>query len=224
MPLQAELGGNNAAIVWSDTDLAVAATAVAEAAFGFAGQRCTANRRVVLDAVCRDEFLEHLRRAVDALDPRADVGALISTAKRDQVAALVARAGGLLVQGPADATPGYFPPTVIQCDNPAAEIVQEETFGPVLVVQPARDFDDALRLCNGVRHGLVAALFSRSAERQARFLEAAQAGILKIDRTTADADAEAPFGGWKASGIGPPPNTAAATARCIPAPRRFTDD
>lgn len=204
VPLQAELGGNNAAIVWSDTDLAAAATAVAEAAFGFAGQRCTANRRVVIDAACRDEFLEHLRRVVDALDPRADIGALISTAKRAQVAALVARAGGLLVQGPADTAPGYFSPTVIQCDNPAAAIVQEETFGPVLVVQPAHDFEDALRLCNGVRHGLVAALFSRSAERQARFLEAAQAGILKINRATADADAEAPFGGWKASGIGPP--------------------
>ncbi|MFO1429195.1 MAG: aldehyde dehydrogenase family protein [Candidatus Competibacteraceae bacterium] len=204
VPLQAELGGNNAAIVWSDTDLAAAATAVAEAAFGFAGQRCTANRRVILDTACRDAFLEHLHRAVATLDPRTDVGTLISTAKRDQVAALVARTGGLLLQGPADPMPGYFPPTVIQCDNPAAEIVQEETFGPVLVVQPARDFEDALRLCNGVRHGLVAALFSRSAERQARFLETAQAGILKLDRATADADAEAPFGGWKASGIGPP--------------------
>jgi aldehyde dehydrogenase (NAD+) len=72
------------------------------------------------------------------------------------------------------------------------------------VVQPASDFDHALRLCNGVRQGLVAALFSRSAERQARFLQEAQSGILKLNLATADADAEAPFGGWKASGVGPP--------------------
>jgi len=73
-----------------------------------------------------------------------------------------------------------------------------------MVLQPASDFDHALRLCNGVRYGLVAALFSDDSGRRTHFLDDAQAGILKIDSTTADADAEAPFGGWKASGIGPP--------------------
>jgi hypothetical protein len=60
------------------------------------------------------------------------------------------------------------------------------------------------KMCNGVRQGLAAALFSRSPAHQARFLDQARAGILKLNLATADADAEAPFGGWKASGIGPP--------------------
>ena len=61
-----------------------------------------------------------------------------------------------------------------------------------------------MALCNGVRQGLVAALFSNSRELQERFLNEAQAGILKLNQATADAGVEAPFGGWKASSIGPP--------------------
>jgi acyl-CoA reductase-like NAD-dependent aldehyde dehydrogenase len=91
----------------------------------------------------------------------------------------------------------------VLCDDPQAEIVQEETFGPVLVVQPAESFAHALKLMNGVRQGLAAALFSPSVERRARFVDEAEAGILKLDEATADAGVEAPFGGWKASGVGP---------------------
>ena len=76
--------------------------------------------------------------------------------------------------------------------------------GPVLVVQPADDFEHALALCNGVRHGLVASLFSDDPILQRRFLDEAQAGIIKFNASTAGADAALPFGGWKASGIGPP--------------------
>jgi acyl-CoA reductase-like NAD-dependent aldehyde dehydrogenase len=136
------------------------------------------------------------------------VGPLVSVAAAERVAAAIdrARAAARAVIVPHASVPRapFLPPTIVLCDDPAAEIVQEETFGPVLVVQRARDFDEALRLVNGVRQGLVAALFSRSAERRARFLEEAEAGVLKLDEATADAGVEAPFGGWKASGIGPP--------------------
>jgi alpha-ketoglutaric semialdehyde dehydrogenase len=213
VPLQAELGGNNAAIVWSDTDLESAAAAVAEGAFGFAGQRCTANRRVIVERACLDGFIKQLERALvslhcgDALNPKTHVGPMISANKREQVAALVSRAGKtwpVVLRGRPFDAPDFYPPTVICCDDPNHELVQEETFGPLMVVQPASDFNHALSLCNGVRYGLVAALFSDSLERHAQFLDDAQAGILKINCGTADADAEAPFGGWKASGIGPP--------------------
>lgn len=221
LPLQAELGGNNGAIVWGDCDLEDAAARVAEAAFGFAGQRCTANRRVIVDPCCYDRFLAELQSAVrdlvwdDPLLPATQVGPLISPEACSRLAAIVGRAGaatrsvivphaadsrraGLLDQG------AYFPPTVICCDDPEAEVVQEETFGPLLVVQRAADWDQALQRCNGVRQGLAAALFSRSRKRRSQFLDQARAGILKINRGTADAGVEAPFGGWKASGIGPP--------------------
>src|SRR5262249_61911006 len=81
----------------------------------------------------------------------------------------------------------YHPPTIVCCDDPRHEIVQEETFGPVLVLQSASDWDQALRLCNDVKHGLVAALFSASETRQHRFMTQVRAGILKINRSTAAA-------------------------------------
>jgi acyl-CoA reductase-like NAD-dependent aldehyde dehydrogenase len=98
----------------------------------------------------------------------------------------------------------FHPPTILFCDDPACEIVQEETFGPVLVVQPAADWDEAMHLCNGVRQGLAAAVFTTSRDIVRNFLEQARAGILKVNQSTAGAVTGAPFGGWKASGLGPP--------------------
>lgn len=201
IPLQAELGGNNAAIVWDDADLRDAARQIAEGAFGFAGQRCTANRRVIVLERVLEAFLRELRPAVEALvcgDPRDEqtqVGPMITSAAAARVAATVADAETVFTTSAG---------TVVWGRDPNSEIVQEETFGPVLVVQPARNWEEALALCNGTRYGLVAALFSRDPARQAEFLERAEAGILKLNRATADADAESPFGGWKHSGIGPP--------------------
>jgi acyl-CoA reductase-like NAD-dependent aldehyde dehydrogenase len=92
----------------------------------------------------------------------------------------------------------------VRCDEPGHPIVQEETMGPVLVVQVAENFDHALALCNGVRHGLVASLFSDAPELRDRFLLEARAGVIKFNEATAGVDARLPFGGWKASGVGPP--------------------
>ena len=75
---------------------------------------------------------------------------------------------------------------------------------PLLVVQRAKNFEHALSLCNSVRQGLAAALFSNSSELQKEFLAEARAGILKINSTTAGVDVSLPFGGWKMSGLGPP--------------------
>jgi acyl-CoA reductase-like NAD-dependent aldehyde dehydrogenase len=75
---------------------------------------------------------------------------------------------------------------------------------PLLVVQRAKTFEQALQLCNGVRHGLVAALFSNSSRLREKFLAEARAGMLKINSATAGVDVSLPFGGWKMSGLGPP--------------------
>jgi acyl-CoA reductase-like NAD-dependent aldehyde dehydrogenase len=220
IPLQAELGGNNAAIVWSDCDLAAAAGAIAEGGFGAAGQRCTANRRVIVDRRCHGEFVAELEAATAALeigdptDPAVRIGPLVSEAALDRVQATLERARRAcevrepladreLIQQLREGGP-YAAPVLVLCEDAAAEIVQEETFGPVVVVQPAADFDQALELLNGVRQGLVAALFSSSQELRVRFLDEADAGVLKINRATADVGVEAPFGGRKASGVGPP--------------------
>jgi acyl-CoA reductase-like NAD-dependent aldehyde dehydrogenase/nicotinamidase-related amidase len=215
IPFQSELGGNNPAIVWDDADLPKAAELIAAGAFGFAGQRCTANRRAIVSSDCFDSFVDFLTRATARLawgDPRNEetvIGPLISAAKHDEIRALLDRAaaGGNRLLMPHENQPpkngAYCPPTIVLADNPADEIVQEESFGPVLVVQRASDFDHAMSLCNGVKQGLVAALFSESSARRAQFLRDARAGVLKINRATADADATSPLGGWKASGSGP---------------------
>jgi acyl-CoA reductase-like NAD-dependent aldehyde dehydrogenase/nicotinamidase-related amidase len=222
IPFQAEMGGNNGAIVWDDAEVHYAAAQIASAAFGFAGQRCTANRRAIVSERIYDRFVDELVRATGSLkwgDPADEavvVGPLVSAAKAREVAALLDRAGdaGMEVRAPhrdqADydrlmKNGAYFPPSIVPADEEhrGSEIVQEETFGPVLVVQRASGFDHALELLNGVRQGLVAALFSDSPEWRERFLSEARAGVLKFNAGTSDADASSPLGGWKASGVGP---------------------
>ncbi len=220
IPLQAELGGNNAAIVWEDADLERAAAELAEGAFAQAGQRCTANRRAVVHSSRADEFLDLLRARTAALnwgdprDPEVSVGPLVDQTARDRIASAVAAAAphATLIEVPhgSETPPNgaphapWYPPTIIGCDDPEADIVREETFGPVLVVQRADDWDQAVELVAGVPQGLAAALFTSSPELIDRFQREVPAGILKINRSTADAEVDVPFGGWKASGIGPP--------------------
>jgi acyl-CoA reductase-like NAD-dependent aldehyde dehydrogenase/nicotinamidase-related amidase len=222
VPLQAELSGNNAAIVWNDADLRQAAGQMAWGAFSFAGQRCTANRRVIIRAPLFEKFLRELKMAAEKLvwgDPSkqsTDIGPVIHAGKRDEHTALihVSRDSGaahrveLLFEKCAreswTKSGAYAQPAIVCCDRPENPLVQEETMSPLLVVQRADDFDHALKLCNGVRHGLAAALFSNSPGLQKLFLAEAQAGILKLNSATAGVDVSLPFGGWKSSGFGPP--------------------
>lgn len=218
LPLQAELGGNNAAVVWECSDLAAAAAKITTGAFGCAGQRCTANRRVIVADEHVDTFRQHLLAAMETLpwgDPWDDstvVGPVISLEAAERLEALVARArrGGCRIhqrsdpKGLGQRTRCYVPPTLIEANDPGAEWVQEESFGPILVLQAAATWQQALELCNGVRQGLVAALFSDSAQHQAEFLNQARAGMLKINASTAGVHPSAPFGGWGESGIGSP--------------------
>jgi alpha-ketoglutaric semialdehyde dehydrogenase len=222
VPLQAELNGNNAAIVWDDADLGQAAKQVAWGAFGFAGQRCTANRRVIVSRARFAALLEELKAAAerliwdDPLDQATDIGPVISMSKRDQTIALLNRAlsdrdvhsvavlQNSRAQEPFVQAGAYAQPAILCCDRGDHPLIQEETMSPLLVVQRAEDFEHALALCNGTPYGLAAALFSSSREIQEKFLAEAQAGILKINTSTAGADISLPFGGWKASGLGPP--------------------
>ena len=222
LPLQAELSGNNAAIVWDDADLPSAAAQIAWGAFCFAGQRCTANRRVIVSAAIFETFWRELELAAgklcwgDPLDAVTDIGPLIHAGKAHEHRALIqlAQDSGAAhrveiffkdrAAKAALKRETYVPPVIIGCDHPEHPLVQEETMSPLLVVQRATTFRDALALCNGVRHGLVAALFSVSAKWRKQFLAGAQAGMLKINSTTAGVDVTLPFGGWKMSGLGPP--------------------
>jgi alpha-ketoglutaric semialdehyde dehydrogenase len=222
LPFQAELNGNNAAIAWDDADFSLAAKQIAWGAFGFAGQRCTANRRVIISETNFEKFLRELKSAGeklnwgDPLEKTTDIGPVIHAAKRDEHGALIKEAENsgavhrieFLFQNIAQKSwvkkGAYAQPAIVCCDEPRHPLVQEETMSPLLVVQRAKNFNHAIELCNGVRHGLAAALFSNSAKLQKQFLAKAQAGILKINSSTAGVDVSLPFGGWKMSGFGPP--------------------
>jgi acyl-CoA reductase-like NAD-dependent aldehyde dehydrogenase/nicotinamidase-related amidase len=217
LPVQAELGGNNGAIVAASADIKAAAAAIAEGAFGFAGQRCTSNRRAIVLAEVYEAFLAQLQSSTgllncgDPLDIGTRVTPMISPQAAQTIAALVERAreaGYAILQPHLQLTnfsfeaEAFHAPTIVLCDDPAAFIVQEESFGPILVVQKARDFEHALELLNQVSHGLVAALFSQNEAEQERFLEKAQAGIVKLNASTVNAGVDLPFTGWKHSGYG----------------------
>jgi acyl-CoA reductase-like NAD-dependent aldehyde dehydrogenase/nicotinamidase-related amidase len=217
-PLQAELGGNNAAIVLTDADVDMVAQDLAGAMFSFAGQRCTAIRRVIVVHDIFGSFVEALRGAVDALkvglpsDHGTHVGPVISKTQQIELLAAARGAvasGGRLISG--GGVPGHCPesgcwiaPTVMT--NLAAEspIVQNELFGPIVALLPAKDFDEALALHNRGEHGLLGALFSHDQACRRRFLAEAEAGILVINQARPAFAASGPFVGWKASGFGLP--------------------
>ena len=216
-PLQAELGGNNAAIVLGDADLERTAHDLARAAFAFAGQRCTAIRRIVVEASVAARFTALMTAAVAALvngepdDPATEVGPLISSEKRARVIAAiedaVANGARVLVGGsvpPALAHGAWLTPALLSAVEPHSRIAQDETFAPVAVILPARDLDEALAIANGVPHGLVMSVHTQDERLRARVREAAEAGILQLGAGPLAVHPRAPFSGWKASGLGPP--------------------
>lgn len=216
-PLQAELGGNNAAIVLADADLERLVPDLVASAFGFAGQRCTAIRRFVVVEAVAARFEALATQAIAALvvgDPAAattDVGPLVAADKRDRVLTLLAearRAGARIVTGgaiPAGWEHGaWLAPTLVADVAPESPLVQEETFGPVAVLQVARDVAHAVALANGVPQGLVQAVHTADPVVRARVLAAAEAGIVQAGPGPLAIHPRAPFVGWKASGLGPP--------------------
>ena len=216
-PIQAELGGNNAVVVTTARDITSTADAIVHSAFDFAGQGCTATRRVVVLASIADEVVAAILEAMRTLvigapdDPATHVGPVISRRSQRRVQMLLdqARAEGAVVTAvdlPAALDPRghWLAPTLVQNAAPDSAIVQEETFAPVLVVQVAADLDAAIALCNGVTQGLVASLYADDPAVQAAFLDGAQAGVLKLGIPTRGVHLEAPFVGWKDSGLGPP--------------------
>jgi acyl-CoA reductase-like NAD-dependent aldehyde dehydrogenase/nicotinamidase-related amidase len=216
-PLQAELGGNNAAIVLADADLEAIVPPLVRGAYSYAGQRCTAIRRFVVEEPIVDQFEALAGAVIDELvvgeptDPRTDVGPLISVAARDRVDAVVARAradGARVVRGghaPSHLAHGaWYAPTLLAVEDRSSAVVQEETFGPVAVVQPARDLADAFAAADGVEQGLVMAVCTDQPEARRAVVDAAAVGIVQIGPGPLPVHPDAPFGGWKASGFGPP--------------------
>ena len=209
--VQCEMGGLNPSVVLADADLDAAAAVIAGAAMGYAGQKCTATSRVIVDHAVADRFRPLLVRAIEALgvgDPAAAdtvVGPVIDEPARDAALEAIGRAGGRRLTGEQDPPPdGYYVrPTLVELDDTDSVLAREEVFAPVAAFLVADGPDDALRLANDVRYGLSGAVFTRDLRRALEFMQGMEAGLVRVNAATSGVDFHAPFGGIKDSSYGP---------------------
>jgi 1-pyrroline-5-carboxylate dehydrogenase len=208
----AEMGGKDAIIVDEEADVDAAALGVAQSAYGFQGQKCSACSRAIVSEKVMAPFLEKLKAHVDAItvgEPDGygvALGPVINAKARDTILGYIEQGkkeGRLLAGG--GAVPGrdgwFIQPTVIADVKPNARIAQEEIFGPVLAVIPARGFDEALEIANGTEYGLTGAVYTKNPEKIARAKREFFVGNLYINRKCTGAIVGAhPFGGFNMSG------------------------
>lgn len=212
-----ELGGNNAIIVDPSADLKLAIPAIVFGAVGTAGQRCTTTRRLFVHESIFDEVLGKLVAAYkqveqkigDPTDPANLMGPLNS---REAVQAYLdaieqAKAAGSKVEtgGAAIDRPGFFVlPTIITGLKNSDQIVQHETFAPILYVMPYSTLDEAIEMQNAVPQGLSSAIFTQNLKAAEQFLSAAgsDCGIANVNIGTSGAEIGGAFGGEKETGGG----------------------
>lgn len=209
-----ECSGNNAIIVDDSADLELALPAIVFGAIGTAGQRCTTTRRLIVHKRRYDEVTRRLIDAYrqvrigDPLDPRTQMGPLIDSVARERfratVAQLKARGAAILSGGEVLPGPGYFvQPTIVRA-QPGWEVVQCETFAPILYVLTCRTLQEAVAIQNNVPQGLSSALFTENLRCAEEFLAAtgSDCGIANINIGTSGAEIGGAFGGEKETGGG----------------------
>lgn len=210
-----EMGGKNAIIVMPDADLDKAATAIHGGAFGSTGQRCTATSRVIAIESVKGALLERLvERAKKikvgpGLDESVDMGPAVDEGqlKTDLDYIKIGRQeGARLVLGggqPKGLDNGYFvEPTIFDNVSPGMRIFKEEIFGPVLSVATAKTLDEALQYANGVEYGLTTSIFTQDIDTIMHFIDDVETGMVHVNEPTIGGEAQLPFGGIKATGVG----------------------
>ncbi len=212
-----ELGGNNAIIVDETADLALAIPAIVFGAVGTAGQRCTTTRRLIVHESIYADVLAKLvtaykqveKKIGDPTDPANLMGPLNSKdgvdAYLDAIAKAKAAGGTVETGGAAIDRPGNFVlPTIITGLTNDAEIVQHETFAPILYVMKYKTLDEAIEMQNAVPQGLSSSIFTTNLKRAEAFLSAAgsDCGIANVNIGTSGAEIGGAFGGEKETGGG----------------------
>ena len=209
-----ELGGKNANIIFADADLDRALAGDCGLVVRHAGQGCGALSRVLVERSIHDEVVDRMRRRAativvgDPLDPATEMGPLVSAAQWRRVKSYIdggVAAGARLVAGgdrPPGRSDGFFmAPTVFTDVTSDMAVVQDEIFGPVVVVQPFDTEAEAVALANDTVYGLVGSVWSGTLERALRVGGALRAGLVYINGQ-GSADPVSPYGGYKQSGLG----------------------
>jgi RHH-type transcriptional regulator, proline utilization regulon repressor / proline dehydrogenase / delta 1-pyrroline-5-carboxylate dehydrogenase len=209
-----EMGGKNAMIIDSDADLDEAVLGVIHSAFAFQGQKCSALSRLIPVGKVSERLLPRLVEAAAALkiglpeEPGTDVGPVIDEAAQRKIETYLALGRkehriAFEARIPANLA-GYFVPPTIFTEVPVnARLSQEEIFGPVLAVTPARDLEEALEIANSTEYALTGGLYSRSPQNIEKVRRFFNVGNLYINRSITGAIVgRHPFGGFLMSGGG----------------------
>lgn len=213
-----ELGGNNAIIVTENANLDMAVRGALFGAVGTAGQRCTTTRRLIVHESVYNEVKERLRKAYEhlsignPLDPSNHVGPLIDTLAvkhyKDALKRVIKEGGKFLVDGGVlkgkdYESQCYVKPAIAEVKN-EYEIVQQETFAPILYLIRYKNLDEAISYQNGVKQGLSSSIMTNSMQDMERFLssEGSDCGIANVNIGTSGAEIGGAFGGEKETGGG----------------------
>jgi len=210
--LTLELGGKSPNLVFADANLADAIPSSVWSIYYSAGQSCEARSRVLVESSLYEDFVAQFAEAAgrltvgDPLDPETQVGSLISTEHRDRVHGYVETGreeGAEVVTGgaPTNGKGAFYPPTVLAKVDNEMKVAQEEIFGPVATVIPFEDEQDAVRIANESRYGLMATVWTADPERGHRLARRIKAGTVGINMPYT-AFPGIPFGGYKQSGFG----------------------
>jgi aldehyde dehydrogenase (NAD+) len=199
----------------ADADLDKAAVAIHGGAFGSTGQRCTATSRVIAAPAIKDALVERLVEAAKkirvgpGLDESVDMGPAVDQKQFQTDLDYIdvgRKEGARLVLGGKKAEQlgnGYFvEPTIFDNVAPTMRIFKEEIFGPVLSVSTANNLDQALLYANGVEYGLTTSIFTENIDTIMNFVEEVETGMVHVNEPTIGGEAQLPFGGSKATGVG----------------------
>ncbi len=211
-----ELGGQSPFIVCRDADLEAAAAAAAQRAFSNMGQICISVNRIYVAAEVAETFTEELVRRAErlkignGLEPDVDLGPMFSREQREKTREHLADAlgkgaellsGGREPEGEAYEKGYFFRPTVLGRADHSMRVMREETFGPVAPIMKFKTLEEAVTLANDSEYGLAAYVFTNDLKTALRAAEGLEAGGIGVNVNNV-VDLQAPFGGWKESGLG----------------------